>query len=121
MITRPTSTPRTDTRLPSTKLFRSQRILVRIANRYLAGMSLHDPAEQGRLQIPILQHGGGLPQGPAIEQGEPRPPRIGVDPLEPVVGQVIGHGEQGRRLRLQEPFDMALVKDRKSTRLNSSH
>jgi hypothetical protein len=47
----------------------------------MARAGLERAAQQGRLQVPVAQHRGGLAQQRAVDRGEAGPARGGVDPL----------------------------------------
>ena len=72
---------------------------------------LDRPPEQGRLEVPILQLGGGAPKQRAIEQSKARPARLGIDPLESVVDTGFGERQQRRRVSGGEATDLAIVRD----------
>jgi hypothetical protein len=67
------------------------------AKRNLAGAGLNGAAQQGRLQVPVLQHARRLAKKGAIEKGDAGPARIGIDPLEAVIGSGFRHRQQCRR------------------------
>ena len=54
---------------------------------------LERSAKQGRLQVPVAQHGGGLAQQRAVDRGEAGPARGRVDPLVKLAIAAVGHGQ----------------------------
>src|SRR3546814_20167212 len=98
MIRRPPRSTRTDTLCPYTPLFRSAAV----------GMRIEQRAQD--LRFPGLLRGGvgGLEQ--VVERGVRR-----------AHGYVAGAGEDRGRVDPRQVDDVRVLRDRKSTRLNSSH
>src|SRR3546814_3889811 len=131
MVRRPSGSTRTDTLLPYTSLFRSKALVKLLASvlwRDDGGYWLRTPAEQGRIEVEdapftaveLSVKGEGRDQVLAFRTNLDE--WVAAGPAHPL--RMVEHppnGDPTPYIEVRDRLEALVLRDRKSTRLNSSH